>query len=307
MAITVYPDIILPDSLIFAEGVSGRSERRNQRAVNQGGYMQINAVWQASLRRYNLGSVPMTPDRWALIEGIFEATEGGAYGFLTQDPKDREATVAEGLMRGYTTADVGTAGTGYGVPTYHFLKRYTAYGSTRTKDRRITRLKAGYIPRRGGTPLVAGTNPGEYAITETGALTFVADTSLGMSSITTGASTVLNFASGVGLVASLAIGQRVYVSGVTGTGASALNGSSHLITGKGATSLTVSTSTSGLTLAAGTAYKYPQASETLTWSGEFYVPVHFESDVLDWELVRAGEFDRRLVGSSSMLAEIREA
>jgi hypothetical protein len=307
MAIIVYPDIILPDSLIFAEGVSGRSERRNQRAVNQGGYMQINAVWQASLRRYNLGSVPMTPDRWALIEGIFEATEGGAYGFLTQDPKDREATVAEGLMRGYTTADVGTAGTGYGVPTYHFLKRYTAYGSTRTKDRRITRLKAGYVPRRAGTPVTFGTGPGEIAVTETGALTFVADTSEAINSITVGASTVLNFASGAGIVAALAIGQRVYPTGIAGTAASTLNGASHLITGKGASSLTISTTTTGLTATGGTAYKYPQASESLTWSGEFYVPVHFESDVLDWELVRAGEFDRRLVGSSSMLAEIREA
>jgi hypothetical protein len=306
MSVIVYPDIILPESIILAGGVRGRSDRRNQRVVTQGGYMQVNALWQASLRRYEVGTVPMSPELWADLEGVFEATDGGAYGFLIFDPKDRSATVAEGLLQGYTTGYVGAAGTGYGVPTCHVLKRYTARGSTRTKDRRITRLKSGYVLRRGGVALVAGTNPGEYAITETGALTFVADTSEALTSITAGASTVLNFSGGAGIVAALAVGQRVYLSGLSGTAASTLNGTSHLIASKGASSLTVSTDTSGLAATGGTAYKYPQASESLTWEGEFYVPVHFESDSLDWELVRAGEYDDRLIGTSTMLVEIRE-
>jgi uncharacterized protein (TIGR02217 family) len=46
---------------------------------------------------------------------------------------------------------------------------------------------------------------------------------------------------------------------------------------------------------------------TLTWSGHFYVPVHFQSDDLDWDLVIAGGYDQRfLAGPSVILQEIRE-
>jgi uncharacterized protein (TIGR02217 family) len=46
---------------------------------------------------------------------------------------------------------------------------------------------------------------------------------------------------------------------------------------------------------------------TLTWAGHFYVPVHFQSDDLDWDLVIAGGYDQRfLAGPSVVLQEIRE-
>lgn len=32
-----------------------------------------------SLRKYDLGFVPMLPAQWAAIEGLHEVTEGGAY------------------------------------------------------------------------------------------------------------------------------------------------------------------------------------------------------------------------------------
>lgn len=49
------------------------------------------------------------------------------------------------------------------------------------------------------------------------------------------------------------------------------------------------------------------AAVLITWSGVFYVPVHFESDEIDWELVRAGAADSRLMaGPSVLLTEVRE-
>lgn len=46
---------------------------------------------------------------------------------------------------------------------------------------------------------------------------------------------------------------------------------------------------------------------TLTWSGRFYVPVNFQADTLDWDLVIAGGYDQRfLAGPSVVLEEIRE-
>jgi uncharacterized protein (TIGR02217 family) len=49
------------------------------------------------------------------------------------------------------------------------------------------------------------------------------------------------------------------------------------------------------------------AAASVTWSGVFYVPVHFEDDEIDWELVRAGVADSRLMaGPSVLLTEVRE-
>lgn len=302
---TVYSDIILTEQVILASGVRGRNERRNQRAVNQAGFMSANVVWQQTLRRFELGTVPMSPELWAEVEGVFEATDGGAYGFLIFDPKDRSADTSSGKLLGYTTVNIGSIGVGAGVPSYRLHKLYTA--ASRTKARRISRPKQSIVVTRGGSPVTEGVSAGNIAINyDTGTVTFVADASENMTSITVGGTTVLNFASGAGVVAALAVSDRVYLTGVTGTAASVLNGTSHPITVKGASSLTISTSTAGLTATNGTAAAYPQPDEGLAWSGDFYVPVQFESDALDWELARTGAFDDRLIGSSTMLVEVRE-
>lgn len=45
----------------------------------------------------------------------------------------------------------------------------------------------------------------------------------------------------------------------------------------------------------------------LIWSGRFYVPVHFQSDDLDWDLIAPGGYDQRfLAGPQVILQEIRE-
>lgn len=48
-------------------------------------------------------------------------------------------------------------------------------------------------------------------------------------------------------------------------------------------------------------------SDTFTWQGSFYVPVHFADDSLDWDLVLSGDNEDRLVaGPSAVLLEVRE-
>jgi uncharacterized protein (TIGR02217 family) len=50
----------------------------------------------------------------------------------------------------------------------------------------------------------------------------------------------------------------------------------------------------------------PSAS-TLTWIGDFYVPVHFMEDTIDWELASGGSDDHRLTaGPSVRVMEILE-
>lgn len=131
MPIIVLSDIVLPQEVVVA-GLHGSNLRSNTRTTNQGGYGQININWTRTLREYQLGFVPMLPSTWALIEGLHEVTEGGAYGFLMLDPKDSSCLAAQGLL-------VGAAGT---AGPYTLAKRYAATGTARYKDRTITRPMA---------------------------------------------------------------------------------------------------------------------------------------------------------------------
>lgn len=210
MAITVYTDVILPSG-VLAGGVRGKQIRSNARTGARNGGMQINVNWARTLRQYELGVSPMTVEQWQAIEGLHEVTEGGAFGFLMSDPKDASASLANGRV----SLVSGT--------TYQLQKRYTSAGSTRTKDRKITR------------PIAAD---------------FV-----------------------------------LQASGVTVAGAN----------------YTLNTVTGRLTIPSA------PAAATLTWSGSFYVPVHFASDDIDWELVRSGPMEARLMaGPSVTVMEVAE-
>lgn len=305
MAITVLPDVVLPSSVILA-GVQGKNLRSNTRIQNQGGFETVNAVWALPLRQFTLGILPMLPAQWQALEAVFEVTQGGVYAFLMADPKDNTVLAGAGLLQPLSGGvNIGVAGFGYGVPTCNLIKRYQPAGSALVSDRILKRIKTSAIVR-GASPVTMGVAPGNAALSGS-LVTFVADTSQALTSIAAGASTVLNFANGTGIVAALAVGGRVYLSGLTGTAAAALNNLSHAITAVGATSLTISTSTTGLAATGGTAYKYPQPSEALAWTGSFYVPVHFVTDEIDWQLEMPGAADTRLVsGPSCVVQEIRE-
>lgn len=210
MSIIVLSDVIAPNSL-WSSGVRGKQIRRNQRVQVSSGEMQINVGWSQTLRQYEIGSVPLSVDQWQSLEGLHEVTEGGAYGFLLQDPKDSAVIDATGKA---TLIDAG-------AHTYQLVQRRTAAGSVRTHDRVITRPRAaGFVLKISGTP--------------TASYTLDVDTGI-------------------------------------------------------------------VTIPAGPAFA------TVSWSGIFYVPVHFESDDIDWELVRAGGAETRLVaGPSVLLTEVRE-
>ena len=306
MSLTVYSDVILPNSIVAA-GVRGKNLRMNARAQTQGGYETVNAIWTRTLRQFELGIVPMQHDQWQALEGLFEVTDAGTFGFLMEDPKDNTTASGAGFMQPLLSGvTVGTIGLGYGLPTYQLLKRYTSAGSTRTKDRNIKRPKAAPALLRGGSPVTLGAGAGNAAVdTTTGIVTFVADSSSTVTAVSVGATTNVTL---TGALAGIGIGDRLYLAGLTGTDAALLNGMSHAISGLSGAVYTLSTVTTGKTItAAGSGYKYPQASETLTWTGGFYVPVHFVNDMIDWDLVLSGPYDGRLMaGPSVLLQEVRE-
>ncbi len=307
MSLTVFPDVVLSASIIAA-GIRGKNMRSNIRVSTSSGEMQINVRWARTLRQYELGVVPLSIEQWAQIEALHEVTEGGAFGFLMQDPKDRSAAVGEGFLQPYSgSLLLGTMGYGYGVPTYRLGKRYAISGTSRFKDRLITRPKDTPLVKKNGITLANGSSAGQFTIDPTtGIVTIHEDASAYLTSATVGATTLLDF--GLGSFASLfATGGRVWLQGVVGTAASVLTDKSHEVLSVSGNTLTINTPTTGLTVTSALAMRYPQPSDTLTWSGEFFVPVHFMEDEIGWDLARPGDMqDRLIAGPSVVLQEIRE-
>lgn len=206
MPINVLSDVILGNGVIAA-GVRGKNMRLNSRVPVDSGYESINIIWSRTLRQYELGVVPLLPAQWQEIEALHEVTEGGAYGFLMEDPKDN--TCSSGVVTAISST------------VFQMYKRTTHSLSARTKDRLITRPRAsGLIVKISGTPTL---------------------------------------------------------------------------------SYTIDATTGRLTIPAA-----PSAAN-VSWTGKFYVPVHFANDAIDWELVRGGANDTRLMaGPSVMVQEVRE-
>jgi len=207
-SITVYDDIILSNRLMQA-GLKGKLKRRNARVKTQDGSTRANVVWDATLREWDFGFVPLTRERWMELVALYEATDAGAFGFLMQDPADSQVKTGEGVVTGITST------------TFQLGKKYTEPVSSRYKLRKITRPRS------------------------------------------------------AGLV--------VYVSGVS-------------------TAYTLDDETGIVTIGSA-----PSAS-AVTWTGDFYVPVHFQEDDLDWEAIGGGQTEeaRWVAGQSIVLQEIRE-
>ena len=308
MAITVLPDIIIPSSVIAA-GVRGKNMRNNTRVSTYNGEQQVNVNWTRTIRQYELGVVPMQIAQWQQIEALYEVTDGGAYGMLMRDPKDDTVDASVGKLFPRTNSvNVGAAGVGYGVPTYNLMKRYGVTGTSRFKDRKITRPLGIPVIYKNGIPLTLGTADGQFTFNSaTGVVTINSTgSSVGVAAVA-GASTVITFSSSA-FVSLFAVGDRLWLQSVVGTSATVLNEKSHLITNISGSDITIAVNTTGLTIEAGFGLYYPQPDETLTWSGQFYVPVHFLDDAIDWDLALGGDYDNRLVaGPQVVLEEVRES
>jgi uncharacterized protein (TIGR02217 family) len=207
-SLTVYSDIVMSTRLMQA-GLRGKLMRRNSRVMTQDGSQRANIVWDATLRQWDFGFVPMTHAQWMEFVGLYENTDGGAFGFLMRDPQDSHVAVTEGVVTAITST------------TFQLWKKYTEPVSSRTKTRKITRP--------------------------------------------------------------VSTGLLVYVSGVS-------------------TAYTLDADTGIVTIGSA-----PSAAN-VTWAGDFYVPVHFQDDDIDWEAVGQGQSEeaRWTAGQSIVLQEVRE-
>lgn len=151
---TVFADVILANS-VLASGVRGKNIRKNDRVPTDNGAENINIVWTQTLREFELATVPILKSQWLEIEALHEVTDGGAYGFLLEDPKDNRVT----------TGVVYTVSAGL----YQLYNRRIHAGSARFRDRKITRPRAtSFVLLADGIPV----DSGDYTLdTTTGRLT----------------------------------------------------------------------------------------------------------------------------------------
>lgn len=268
-----------PDKLAY--GASGGPQFRVSIVELVSGFEQRNADWSVERRRYDLIHTAKSRDEFdELLAYYIAIARGRLHGFRFRDPMDYNDTHGDAI--GWLGGGVGT-----GYPSYQMYKRYIS--GSNAALRAITKPYGTISVTRGGVAVTyaAGSPQGAGEITintATGIITFQADAALVISVHTVGTSHQFRTATDLGL----SIGELVYLSGVTGTAATLLNGIAHTITNKVVGSpteyiWTISTNTGGsptLTGSGGTAYAYPQSDEALLWSGEFDVPVRFDTDEL---------------------------
>jgi uncharacterized protein (TIGR02217 family) len=283
-------------------GIVGGPEYRTDVVVLDSGGEQRNVRWSRPRAKYTLEMPVNTADRDTLI-GLFRSAKGKAHGFRLHDWSDYVCTIANGRLAvpSSTTsgAIVGSAN-GQGVPVSQ-LAKYYVYG-TQEEYRAIRKplFNTAIQYFRGGVLQTVGGGAGNYSLdTTTGLLSSVADSSSSVVSISVAASAVVTLA---GALSGLAIGGRLYLTGITGTMSTVLNGLAHPVTNVSSNVYTISTSTVGLTyVSGGTGFKYAQPTETLTWAGQFDVPCRFDTDYLGLT-GEAPNFDR---AQSITLIEIR--
>lgn len=257
----------------FVSGLVGGPAYSTDIVTFRSGAEQANANWEQSLGEWNGDNVPFNEVQKALLLDWVHALKGRAIAFRYRDTAD------------FSDAGRGVLGPGTGQPTYQMVKRYTA-GSL-TTDRKIQKPTGTIGITRNGGAVTYGAGAGQVSLNSTtGIVTFVADASASVSSITPGASTVVTLASAVGL----STGQKLYLSGLSGTLGTALNGQAWTISGVSGAAYTLGVNTSALTGSGGAGAKYPQATDTLAWTGLFDVPVRFASDALKLTEVAPGVF-----------------
>ena len=290
---------------VLARGIAVGPSFATRVVALANGREQRNQRWSRARWMADAATAVRTMADFQTVEAFFYAVGGRTHSFRLRDPADHTATTSNGLllpMNGEATT--GTAGTGYGVQVYQLVKRYTA--GALSHDRWITKPASGLVTvYRAAAPVTVGASPGNIAIdTTAGRITFVADQSRGVSSHTVGAAHQFTLASAFS--PNLAIGGRLWVSGVTGTAASLLNSMPLEITNVSAAVITVAVNSTGLTASGGTVYFYPQPTEALTWAGTFDVHVRFDTDQLDRQMItRMAAGDYAVQVAQIPLVEVR--
>lgn len=260
-----------PDNVAY--GALLGPEYRTEVVEEYSGAQQRNIAWDQGLLVFAV-RMPLSDDQMAELTAWHRVCKGRAHAFRVRDRSDYRALEATNRWGRLGTSDNGT-----GVPAYQLTRKYLIGSLSEYRSIRKPVASPAVQIYRGGVLQTAGAGAGNYAIvTTTGVVTFVADSSSNVTAVTPGASTVVTLA---GALSGLAIGGRLYLSGLGGTIGAALNSLAHPVSNVSGAIYTLSTVTTGLAwTSGGTGAKYAQPTEALHWLGAFDVACRFEDDRL---------------------------
>lgn len=250
--------------------------------VVKSGAESRNAGWSAARHKYDVSQAAKTKADFDLVAAFFRNVQGRATGFRFRDFSDFKTTFSE-----------GTLGTGNGTPgPFQMQKKYSSGGNNalRTISKPVTGTCSFKL---GANPITIGIAAGNISVDYTkGTITFVESASVAAASVTAGSLTQISFATKPG---NLAVNEYIWLQDFAGADAGLLNNKSHKIgsiTGSGPYTYTVTTDTTGKTIALGTGKgkKFPQPADALTWEGEFDVPCRFDTDELKAEILAPNIF-----------------
>lgn len=249
--------------------------------VLNGGAEQVNIIWSMPLRKYNLSAGLREIKNIQATIAFFRGVAGRGNGFRVKIPWDYLVDITTGVL--------GTAGVGTGYPTYQLYKKYIT-GAISTLGI-VPKPVAGTVaPYRNASPMVAGSGAGQYSIDNTlGIVSAVADSTSAVANLAVGANTVVTLTANLPTLTANAGHNLLYLSGMTGNDAALLNGIAHTVISSAAPAYTISTNTAGKAIdVSGSGYLYPQTSDTLTWAGEFDIPIRNDNDWLQIGMDPAG-------------------
>lgn len=283
-----------PDDISY--GATGGPGYLTDVVTVNSGYEFRAQVWSQARSVYDVSHAARTAAQHTTLLQFFRAAQGRTHGFRYKDWLDYTVTIANGVL--------GT-GVGTGVPSYQLTKKYVT--GSQTEYRAIYKPVAASptpIVYRNATPAVVGSGAGQYALSASGLVTWVADETQGIASIAVGAGTALTLG---GAFTTAGLGEYVYLTNVDGTLGAAINNRAWMIVDITGLVVTIDAGdTTGLTYAnAGNASMYPQSADALTWAGEFDVPVRFDTDQMDSTIISRSGSSFVVGWDSIRLVEIR--
>lgn len=229
------------------------------------GHEQRNKNWSQALGTWQLGERVVDQTEKEALINFFNARKGKFQGFRFKDWADFYVSYAQGKL--------GTTGLGTGLSTYQLYKTYTDYGDTYLK--KIVKPVSGtVIVKQDGVVI------GSSIDTETGIVTLSPNTAVAISNIDKSSQGLVTTSGFHGLIT----GKVVFISGVTGM--TQVNNKYYTINYVNSTQfqLQENTSTYSTYVSGGTVSVFPQATNDLTWTGQYDTPVRFDSDSLQYRL-----------------------
>ncbi len=265
-------------------GAMAKPRYKSNVIVLGSGAKKSNIEWATGLHSFDFTHGVMDQTQHDSILNFFHAIQGRGNQFRVKDYSDYSTDINTGILVPVSAGGVvGTVGAGYGVIGYAVAKLYSS--GVLATYRLLQKLVSGTtVFYRNGAPIIIGGGPGSIVSVDvtTGQVNFVPDQTKGISAHTVGAAHQLTVSTAFS--PNFVIGQRIYITGVAGTAATALNGLSHAITNVVGAVITISTATTGLTATGGTAEFFAQVTDTLRVVTQFDVPCRFTSDEASFEL-----------------------